>query len=210
MIASVVPMPRSVPPIHGSRMDAPAARPALFRFERPESSAAARAESSAPDAEPGAVRRVDDRSIAAWRGPVLACGVTIAATAGLAFTVLSPATGSGRRGSLADRPPAGSVILASAASLEEADAATEDKASGAEQAADETAPVVTALHIWDGRPIRAVPTDTLPEAAATPEGWIRADGFTPTAGVSPSSTPDVVPDGGAVAPAVWLTGEIAE
>ncbi|QDT17917.1 hypothetical protein [Alienimonas californiensis] len=181
-------------------MDAPAARPALFRFERLASPAAEELR-AAPPAGP-ALRR-NPRAASAWRGPVLACGVTIAATAGLAYAVLAPEDGRRHKAAVPARTDAGVILISAEDAAAELSAAPDESAS-----ADVAAPpVVTALHLWDGRPIRAVPTDTLPEAfdaaggRIPPDGVIRAGG---AGGEAPSS------HAGAVAPAVWLTGEIAE
>ena len=192
MVGAVLPISRGVPRTHGSRMDAPAARSALFRFAPPSADAAA-----ASDAGLHHVRDADrdaDRPVAAWRGPVLACGVTVAATAGLVFAALCPEDAS-RRGAAA-RPRPGAVILsASAEEPVEADGSA-------------AAPVVSALHVWDGRPVRATPTDTLPDAHG-------ADGLTLANDVSVAEPHEPRPDAAQrnrdrIAPAVWLTGEITD
>ena len=181
MVAAVEPMGPDVPRTPGTRMARPAPATALFRFAPP-----------APgDAEAGEERRPTDDA-AAWRGPVLACGATVAATAGLAFAVLTP--GEDARRPAAPVPAAGTVILS---------AASEPAAEPGERPARE---VVSALHVWDGRPVRAVPTDTLPDPLSEPGGLTLADGVAPAVGFT---VRDTVPAGRAV-PAIWLTGEIAD
>ena len=188
MIGAVLPISPCVPRTHGSRMDAPAARSALFRFAPPSADAADAAEGGNP------VVRDEDRPVAAWRGPVLACGVTVAATAGLVCAALCPEDAS-RRGAAA-RPRPGAVILSASA---------EEPVEADESAA---APVVSALHVWDGRPVRATPTDTLPDAHG-------ADGLTLANDVSVAEPHEPRPDAAQrnrdrIAPAVWLTGEITD
>ncbi|MFH5804002.1 hypothetical protein [Alienimonas sp. DA493] len=180
-------------------MDAPAARPALFRFER-LASPAAEERCAAPAAEPAL--RPNAKAVSAWRGPVLACGVTIAATAGLAYAVLSPEDARRHRAAV---PPTGDGVILLSAERAAAKSAGVRPAAAPEEPAE--APVVPALHVWDGRPIRAVPTDTLPEAFDAGGGLIPADGVVPTAGAAGVALPARAD---AVAPAVWLTGEIAE
>ena len=170
-------------------MDAPAARTALFRFVPPSADAAA---GTVPDIHNG---RDEDRPGAAWRGPVLACGVTVAATAGLVCAALCPEDASRR--SAAARPRPGAVILS--ASAEEP---VETDGSAA-------APVVSALHVWDGRPVRATPTDTLPEDAGGADGLTLANDVAPAGPTGPRSrAADRNRD--RIAPAVWLTGEITD
>ncbi|NNJ25591.1 hypothetical protein [Alienimonas chondri] len=205
-------------------MDAPAARRSLFQFDRPAPPPATAPDVEAPlprlsqqairpQAE-GDVRREDFRAVGAWRGPMLACGVTIAATAGLAYAVLAPEAGQSAKPTA--RPPAdvGGVILASAA--EPADETT-DAAPCAKAPAKATgspaSPVVSALHVSDGRPVRAVPTDVIPDPIDAGgrlipgSGVIRGDGVVPAGG--PAAQGSALQTGG-VTPAVWLTGEIAE
>ena len=127
---------------------------------------------------------------AAWRTPVAACGAALAGTAALIVCVLPS-------DAPAPRPAAAGVRTAAADGRD-------------------AEPVVPALHVSDGRPVRATPQDTLPEDAA-PAAVVRADavfaGVLPPAPV-PAARPVRtaaavgVPGGARVAPAVWLTGEI--
>ena len=204
MIGAILPMPPGVTLTPGPPMVAPAARPTLFRFDRPAPPAAAAPVEPAATAPP---RPIDERAVAAWRGPVLACGVAVVATAGLAFSALAPEAGR-RRAKPPAPPTAGGVILASAAEeTAEAIPPVEEVPATAPVTIDAVPapPVVPALHVWDGRPIRAVPTDTLPNEFGAPGGPVRADGVTTAGGEFAEA-----PRAGVVSPAVWLTGEIVD
>ena len=166
-----------------ARMDRPAAPSSLFRFAAPPAAPAVPAAPAAP-AEPGEDRPTVDRTTAAWRGPVLICGATVAATAGLAFAVLVLE-------GYAPRPAAAVTAVPDAAVLPAAAEETEGPAEA----------VVPALHVWDGRPVRAVPTDTVPDP-------LRDFGVTPARLVVPAAATTPTAGRGRVAPAVWLTGEI--
>ena len=161
-----------------ARMDRPAAPPSLFRFAAPPAAPAV-------SAEPEEDRAAVDRTTAAWRGPVLICGATVAATAGLAFAVLVPEGDAPRPAAAVTAPPDAAVLPAAA-----------------EETQEPAGAVVPALHVWDGRPIRAVPTDTVPDP-------LRDFGVTPARLVVPAAATAPAAGRGRVAPAVWLTGEIA-
>ena len=152
----------------------------------------------AMDAPPAPLFRFDSpagddeapsRRPAAWTAPVAMCAAALGGTAVLIAAVV-PAD--------ADAPAAGPTTFAPVAAE-----------------AGDGEPVVTALHVWDGRPVRATPQDTLPEDAA-PAAAVWADALagsrvTPAARPAPvrtASAADVPPTGSRVAPAVWLTGEI--
>ena len=162
-----------------ARMDRPA-HSSLFRFAAPPAAPAV-----AAPAEPGEDRATLDRTTAAWRGPVLICGATVAATAGLAFAVLAPEGN-------APRPAAAVTAVPDAAVLPAAAEETEEPAGA----------VVPALHVWDGRPVRAVPTDSVPDP-------LRDFGVTPARRIVPAAAAAPAAGRRRVAPAVWLTGEIA-
>ena len=129
------------------------------------------------------------RRPAAWKAPVAMC---VAALGGTAVLIAAVMPGDG------DGPASGPAGFAPVAAE-----------------AGEDVPVVTALHVWDGRPVRATPQDTLPEDAA-PAAAVWADavaGSRVTPAVRPApvrtaSAAGVPPAGARVAPAVWLTGEI--
>ena len=163
-----------------ARMDRSVARSSLFRFAAPPAAPAV-----AATGEPPEDRATVDRATAVWRGPVLICGGTVAATAGLAFAVLAPEGN-------APRPAAAVTAVPDAAVLPAA----------AEDAGEPAGAVVSALHVWDGRPVRAVPTDTVPDP-------LRDFGVTPARLVVPAAAAAPATGRGRVAPAVWLTGEIA-
>ena len=134
---------------------------------------------------------------AAWKAPVAMCAAAVLGTAGLIAAVL----------------PAGDRT-------EPDTAAAVPAAGGGDGGA---VPVVSALHLSDGRPVRAVPVDTLPEetgdlwtAGSAPPSF---DGLfvpparpaAPSAGPAPVRTAAADRSAAAprrVAPAVWLTGEI--
>lgn len=127
---------------------------------------------------------------AAWKAPVAMCAAALGGTAVLIAAVL-PAD---------DAAPIAPPTTFAPASAGDGDAE----------------PVVTALHVWDGRPVRATPLDTLPEdaapASAVWDGAVASAGLArpaaPPAPVRTASADDASPVGSRVAPAVWLTGEI--
>ena len=154
----------------------------------------------AMDAPPAPLFRFDSpagddeapsRRPAAWKAPVAMCAAALGGTAVLIAAVV-PAD--------AEAPAAGPTTFAPVAAE-----------------AGDGEPVVTALHVWDGRPVRATPQDTLPEDAA-PAAAVWADAVAAAGSpVSPAVIPapvrtasaaGVPAAGSRVAPAVWLTGEI--
>ena len=136
---------------------------------------------------------------AAWKAPLAACGAGLAGTAALIWAVTPAAEAPAR---VAPAPSGVAAAFAPAAA-----------------GAGDDEPVMPALHVWDGRPVRATPQDTLPEdapaAAALWTGAVAAatagPGTPPAATGSPvrtASAGDIPAAGSRVAPAVWLTGEI--
>lgn len=185
-----------------------AARPALFRFT---GSAAAPVKPSpsiaAPEPAVSQEVRSGSRAVAPWRGPVLACGVTIAATAGLAYAVLSPEQG--RRATASAPATADRGVILTCAEEPVARESDPD-AVDADGSPALSAPVVPALHVWDGRPVRAVPTDTLPDGSDSTGGVIRSGGINRAGGATSAAAWTPAPQVRAVNAAVWLTGEIAD
>ena len=152
-------------------------------------------------ADPAAVEpdAAAPRRPAAWRAPVVTCAAAAAVTAGLIASLL-PAGDPPDEGG-----PAGVTPVA---------------ASGG----DDAEAVVSALHLSDGRPVRAAPVDTLPDEPAAVWATAEAAPLFPGA-AAPPPVPTTAPivrapavrtataDAPAaarprVAPAVWLTGEI--